>query len=208
MRYVFIAAALALTTVPLQAGPGDIPLVAIGLPFAPESPRPVAPTHPLYHSIEIGEIEGLPSTVGSSALNFIAAAKRSSINAGLRESFERMNMLAPKDSKARGRLIVSWGGSHTPFRIATSNAATATLHYRLVRIDNGHILFERDITTSMKGSGNGDAGMRDNGIVRAAIASNFASAAYCLDHTALGKPPADCALVPQFSVTVTRVYNR
>ena len=178
-------------------------MVVIGLPFAPETPTPVASTHPLHHRVEIGEIEGLPPTVGSSALNFIAAAKRSSINAALRETFERMNLLAPNATTARVRLTTSWRGSRTPFRIATHNAATATLHYRLVRIDNGQVLFDREVTTSAEGGGV-DASMRDNGIIRAAIAANFASVANCLDHAAFGTAPEDCALTPRFSVSVVR----
>jgi hypothetical protein len=46
--------------------------------------------------------------------------------------------------------------------------------------------------------------MRDNGIVRAAIAANFASAANCIDRAAYGTAPSDCALTPKFSVSVTR----
>jgi len=110
MRYVILAGLLLATAVPSQAGSGDIPLVAIGLPFAPETPRPIGPTHPLYQSLEVGEIEGLPSTVGSSALNWIRAAKRSSVNAALQDSFRRMNMVAPDGKMAQGRLTVSWGG--------------------------------------------------------------------------------------------------
>lgn len=203
MRYFFAFALLATTMVPVGATAKDIPMVAIGLPFAPETPRPVAATHPLYHHILVGEIEGLPSTIGSSSLNFIRAAKRSSVNAALRETFQRMNLLALDDKAAHVRLEVSWGGNHTPFKIGTQNVTTTTLHYRLVRIDTGQILFNRDITTSAEGAG-GDATMRDNGIVRASIAANFASAANCLDRAAFGTAPGDCALTPEFSVSVVR----
>ncbi|MET0361522.1 MAG: hypothetical protein ABW048_07200 [Sphingobium sp.] len=203
MRYPIAATLMALAPAPLTAAPGEIPLVAIGLPFTPESPKPVVPTHALRDRIAIGEIEGLPATVGSSKFNWIAAAKRSSINAALRESFHRMNMLAPDDASARHRLTVSWVGSHTPFRIATRNSGTVTMHYRLVRIDSGQLLFDRDISTSAEGGG-ADASMRDNGIVRAAIAANFASAANCLDRAAYGEAPADCALKPSFQVSVVR----
>jgi hypothetical protein len=201
MRILLVPMMLALTASPALAD--DIPMVGIGLPFAPETPRPVAASHPLYHRIETGEIEGLPPTIKSSALNWIAAAKRSSVNAALRDNFDRMNMLAPDAAAGRARLAVTWKGSDTPFRIATKNEASVTLHYRLVRIDNGQVIFDREITTSAKGGGV-DAGMRDNGIVRAAIAANFASAANCIDHAAFGTAPADCALVPKFSVSVER----
>lgn len=194
---------LALVATPVGADPGDLPMVAIGLPFGPETPTPLDPGHALYQSIEVGEIEGLPATIKSSSLNFIAAAKRSSVNAALRESFRRMNLLAPDPATARKRLAVSWGGSRTPFHIGTHNATSVTFRYRLTRIDNGLLLFDREITTSASGGG-ADASLRDNGIVRAAIAANFASVANCLDRAAYGAPPADCALTPKFSVSVVR----
>jgi hypothetical protein len=206
MRYPIAAAVLALAATAL-ADPGEIALTAIGLPFAPEAPAPVAATHPLYQRIEIAEIEGLPPTVKSSALNFIAAAKRSSINAGLTETFRQMHLLAPDAAAARFRLAVRWGGSETPFHIGSRNTATATFHYRLARIDTGQVLFDRDVITSMKGGGV-DASMRDNGVVRGAIATNFASAANCLDHAAFGTAPADCALTPKFSVLIVREPRR
>ena len=182
----------------------DLPMVAIGLPFAPETPTPVDASHPLFHDISVAEIEGLPATVKSSALNFIAAAKRSSINAALGETLRRMNLLAESPATGRKRLIVTWKGDATPFHIGTTNSTAVTLHYRLVRVDSGRPLFEREITTRAKGGG-ADASMRDNGIVRAAIAVNFASAANCLDRAAFGTAPADCALEPAFSVSVVRV---
>lgn len=198
-----LAAALLLIAAPTLADPGEIALVAIGLPFAPETPTPVAPEHALYRDIAVGEIAGLPATIKSSGLNFIAAAKRSSINAGLVETFGRMNLLAAPERPARKRLEVRWGGARTPFHIGSSNTAAVTIHYRLARVDSGQVLFERDITTSV-GGGGADASMRDNGIVRAAIAANFASAAWCIDRAAYGAAPADCALTPRFSVSVTR----
>ena len=177
--------------------PGDIPMVAIGLPFEPEAPEPVGLAHPLFHDVTIGEIERPPPTVKSSALNWVAAAKRSSINAAMLETFRQMNLLAPSPAAARKRLVVSWN-------IGTRNATTVTIHYRLIRVDSGEVLFDRDIVTSSRGAG-ADAGMHDNGILRAAIATNFASAADCLDRAAFGTAPADCALTPLFSVSVNRI---
>jgi hypothetical protein len=186
------------------ADPGDLSMVAIGLPFAPESPTPVSASHALYHDVRIDDIQGLPATIKSSGLNWIAAAKRSSVNAALHETFARMNMAADAPGAGRKRLVTTWLGDRTPFHIGTHNATTVTLHYRLERIDTGQVLFDRDITTGAAGGGV-DASMRDNGIVRAAIAANFASAANCLDRAAYGAAPADCALTPRFRVSVERV---
>lgn len=203
MRSPLTALLFAFLAVPTTANADDIPLVAIGLPFEPEAPRPVSPDHPLFELIDIPEIADLPATVGGSALSFIKAAKRSSMNKALHETFRQMHLLAPDPAKSRGTLFVTWIGTRTPFKIGGRNEATVTMRYRLVRKDNGAVLFNREITTSA-GGGGVDASMRDLGIVRAAIATNFASAANCLDHASLGKWPQDCALTPKFSVTVKR----
>lgn len=197
----------ALVAVAGQASPtppsGDIPMVAIGLPFAPAGPVPLEATHPLFHDVTVGDIDGLPATVKSSPLNWIAAAKRSRNNAALAETFRRMNLLAEAPAAGRKKLSVTWMGDRTPFHIGSNNVTSVTLRYRLHRVDNGQLLFDREITTSVRGGG-ADASMRDNGIVRAAIATNFASAANCLDRAAFGAAPTDCALTPLFSVSVVR----
>lgn len=203
MRNRITITILALTVSPAAVAAGDIPMAGIGLPYAPETPTPLAATHPLYQRIDVVDIEGLPSIVKSTSLNWIGAAKRSSVNKALRDSLKDMHLLALDTTAARVRLTARWVGSHTPIRISTRNRASVTLHYRLVRIDNGQELFSREITTSAEGGGV-DAAMRDNGIARAAIATNFASAANCLDRAAFGSAPADCALVPKFSVSVER----
>lgn len=203
MRFV-LSLGLLLFATPGYGAPNELPLVAIGLPFAPETPRPVVDTHVLYRHLQIAEIEGLPPTIKSSRLNFIAAAKRSSVNAALRETFERMNLLAPDGGIAHVLLTATWEGSKTPFRIGSHNEAMVTLRYRLVRIDDARVLFDRRITTSAAGGG-ADASVRDNGIVRAAIAANFASAANCIDHAAYGTAPNECSLKPKFSVSVSVV---
>lgn len=195
------AAALLAPLNPVRAD--DIAMVAIGLPFAPETPTPVQPDHVLFHDVAIDDISDVPATVKSSSMNFIAAAKRSSINAAYRRTFEAMNLAAPSGRSAHKRLTATWVGQHTPFHIGTHNSATVTIHYRLARIDDGRVLFDRDITTSADGGGV-DASMRDNAIVRAAIATNFASAANCIDRAAYGAAPADCALTPKFHVSVER----
>jgi hypothetical protein len=202
MRYSLAAVLVSWSVLPLTAAANDIPMMAIGLPFAPESPAPVAETHQLYQQIEVAEIIGLPPTVKSSRLNFIAAAKRSSINDALVTSLRRMNMLAPDPATAKARLIVTWRGIQPPIR-GSRHAATVTLHYQLLRVANGEQLFEREVTTTAEGSGF-DLVMLENGLARAAIAANFASIAYCLDRAPGGTAPANCALTPRFSVTVQR----
>lgn len=126
MRLVLPFGILALIATPGRGGSNEIPLVAIGLPFAPETPRPATAPHVLYRHLQVAEIERLSATIKSSRQNFIAAAKRSSVNAALRERFERMNFLAPKDGIAHVRLTATWEGSDTPFHIGCRNEATVT----------------------------------------------------------------------------------
>ena len=142
---LLIIAAVAL--VPVQAIAADLPMVAIGLPFAPDTPKPVATSHPLHRDVAVAEIEGLPATLKSSKFNFVAAAKRETVNAALRESFRQMNLLAD-GTVGRKRLQVTWLGSRTPFRIGASNTATVTMQHQLYRNDTGAMLFDRTITTS------------------------------------------------------------
>ncbi|WP_394657855.1 hypothetical protein [uncultured Novosphingobium sp.] len=201
---LFLAPAAAIA-LPANVRPTtDIPMVAIGLPFSPESPEPVATGHPLYKKVAVGDITDLPATIKSSSLGIIAAAKRSSVNAAFRDSLSQMNLLADNAEASRFKLTARWIESKTPFRIATHNASSVTLHYQLSRLDNQQVLFTRDITTSATGAG-GFGSVRDNGILRAAIASNFASVAKCLDDAAYGRAATDCALTPRFSVSVTRI---
>jgi hypothetical protein len=122
---------------PTAANADDIPLVAIGLPFEPEAPRPVTPDHPLFELIDIHEIAELPGTVGGSALSFIKAAKRSSMNKALHETFRQMHLLAPDPARSRGTLFVTWIGTQTPFKIGGRNEATVTMCNRLVRKGHG-----------------------------------------------------------------------
>ena len=189
---------LLLAAAPLDARPvpADIPLVAIGLPYAPETPVPVSPKHPLYHRVSVSEIAELPSALRWSV------ARLSTINKGLRDTLERMNMLAPEDAQAGFRLVAHWGDIQPAGVFSGPGIATASLRYELTRIDTGQMLFNRNIATRIDGSKSGPYGAMNTR--RAAVAVNFASAAACLDKAAYGRAPADCALSPKFSVVSTR----
>ena len=140
------------------------------------------------------------------ALTF-PAAKRSSIVRGLRDTLATMNMLALDGEEPRARLVVRWHDVRTPFVISSRGQSTATLSYELRRISNDELLFQREITTTVEGQGS-NASMRVDGTVRAAIAANFASIAYCLDKAPSGNAPQDCALNPRYKVLVRRVDRR
>lgn len=179
------------------AARADIPLVAIGLPFAPEAPHPVASDHPLYHRVQVGEIVDLPGMIRFSA------APPGRVHKALRETLEQMNLLAPTDADAKVKLVATWGGLDSPAKFLMPGTQTsATLSYRLSRLDNGQILMDRTITTTLAGKGSAyDGGM---GMARGAIAANFASAAMCMDKAAYGHAPQDCALQPLYGVSVER----
>ena len=177
------------------AGP-DIPLIAVGLPFAPETPTPVAADHPLFQRVAFSQIENLPGSARFST------ARPSTIHNGLRDTLKRMNMLAESEATAKARLVVRWVSIEPSSPFAAGKSASATLAYRLVRIDNGQTLFERTIRTTVEQSGaHHDGSMAGR---RSAVAANFASAALCLDKASFGNAPADCALQPLFQVRVER----
>ena len=203
MRRLAPAAVLLVLPLAMARAAGDLPLVVIGQSFSPSTPTPVRPDHPLYHRVALAEIDDLPPAVGRTLVGVISSATRSSVNEGLAETLRRMNLLAPTDADARVRLTARWAGVETPFRIGSEGRSTATLSYRLARIDSGQTLFERRIVTTAEGRGI-DAGRRAINTARTAIAVNFASLSACLDKAALGKAPQDCALTPLFKVDVTR----
>lgn len=182
----------------------DVPLVPIDLPFAPEAPAPLPPTHPLYHRITLSSVSDMPATVGASAtMGLMAAAKRSSFEKGLRDTLDRLNMLAASDADARFRLTPKWQGMDAPFRMSFSSRATVRMGWSLTRIDNGQEIFQRDIATSAEAKG-GDGNRRSIGVGRVALMANIASAALCLDKAAYGRAPQDCALTPQFKYQAPR----
>lgn len=194
MRHLILLT-LALAAPAAAAGP-DIPLVAIGLPFAPEAPQPVTASHPLYQRIAFTRIDDLPGSTRFST------ARPSTIHNGLRDTLKRMNMLAADEASAKARLIVRWIAIEPTSPFVARKTATATLAYRLERIDNGATIFERTIKTTVQQSGaHLDWSM---GGRRAAVAANFASAALCLDKASFGTAPADCALQPLYQVRVDR----
>jgi len=195
MRIIFLALLALTTPAAALAGP-DIPLIAIGLPFAPEAPKPLSPEHPLFGRITFAQIDQLPGSV-----RFSVAAP-GSIHKGLRDTLAQMKMLAPDAPSAKVRLIARWVSVEPSSPFVAKGDASATLAYQLVRIDTGETIFQRTIRTTIKASGShldGTMGGR-----RGAVAVNFASLAFCLDKAALGSAPADCALQPLFGVNLRR----
>ncbi|WP_420145641.1 hypothetical protein [Sphingobium sp.] len=196
MRYVLTATALA---IPAAGQAADVPLSPIGLPFQPGAPVPVAPDHPLYHRVAIDPVADMPGVVGASATGGImGAAKRSSFEKALRETLEKLNLLAPDDATAKVRLTPRWIGMDAPFRISFSSQATVRMGWRVTRIDNGQAIFDRDIETSAESKG-GSGSERATGVGRVALMTNIASAMRCIDMAAYGRAPQDCALTPGFT---------
>ena len=168
----------------------DMPLSPVGLPFSPATPRVVPTDHPLHGSIRLVGIDALPDKLGP--------VKRDAFAAAVTDTLKRLDMLAADTSKARFRLTPIWIGLDSPFRISATSRAASHLVWRLTRIDDGRTIFEREITTSVQSSG-GSAPERKRGVERLSLMSNIASVALCLDKSAYGRAPADCALTPGFS---------
>jgi hypothetical protein len=199
-RFPTLLACLAACASTSAALAKSFPMNPIGLPFAPESPKPLAPGHPLYRQVALDPIADMPNKVGSFLVPITSARE---MNDALRETLDRANMLAPPGVQPKARLVVRWAGLIAPSRISFSSEATATLSYSLIRIENGQELFRRDISTASRSTG-GDASDRLKGNARLAILTNLASAVLCLDKAAYGQAPADCALTPQASYRAQR----
>ena len=193
MRRLLIFLCLAAIAPTTAAFAKSFPLQPIGLPFAPESPKPLSPGHPLYRAVALDPIAGMPGKVGKFLIPITSAKE---MNEALRLTLESANMLAPPGSPAKARLLVRWGSLDAPARISASSEATATLSYTLFRLENGQELFRRDISTKSRSTG-GDAADRLQGNARLAILTNLASAVLCLDKAANMQAPANCALDPE-----------
>lgn len=185
-------ACLAVSASPSAALAKAFPLNPIGLPFAPDSPKPLSPDHPLYRQVALDPVADMPSKVGSFLVPITSAKE---LNDALRQTLESANMLAPPGSQPKVRLVVRWAGLKAPAKISASSEATASLSYSLIRVDTGQELFRRDISTFSRSTG-GDASDRLKGTARLAILTNLASAVVCLDKAAYMGAPADCALTP------------
>lgn len=195
MQKTLIVLCLAAVATPGAAATPAVPLQPMGLPFAPESPRPLSPDHPLFHGVALDPVADMPGKVGKFLIPITSAAE---VNEALRQTLERANMLAPSDGRPSFRLLVRWGALNAPARISFSSEATATLSYTLIRVENGQELFRREISTVSRSRG-GEGADRLKGNARLAIMTNLASAVLCLDKAAYGRAPADCALTPQMS---------
>jgi len=201
MKKILIVMCLAAGAAPgAAAAKSAVPLQPFGLPFAPESPRPLSSDHPLFQRVMLDPVTDMPKKVGKFLIPITSAAE---VNEALRQTLERANMLAPPGVQPKARLLVRWGGLNAPSKISFSSEATATLSYTLIRLENGQELFRRDISTVSRSNG-GDAADRLKGNARLAILTNLASAMLCLDKAAYGRAPADCALTAQASYRARR----
>ena len=193
MRFSLPIAAALLATFPSLASAGHVAsLVPIGLSFAPAAPEAVSPDHPLYHRVAITPVSGMLARVGGT---FTLATRPAEFDAALRDTLDRLNMLAQNPADARVRLTVAWGDLAVPFHVGFGSHAEAKIGYTLSRIDTGQPIFSREIVTKAEARG-GDAVDREQENARLALATNLASMAVCIDQAAYGRAPADCALTP------------
>jgi hypothetical protein len=189
-----VAACVALVSVDPAQGKA-VPLQPVGLPFAPDSPTPLSPDHPLYRQVSLDPVADMPEKVGKFLVPITSAKE---MNEALRQTLDRANMLAPPGAQPKARLLVRWVGLDAPQKISFSSEATASLSYTLIRAQNGEQLFRRDITTVSRSTG-GEGSDRLKGNARLAILTNLASAIVCLDKAAYQRAPSDCALQPRMT---------
>jgi hypothetical protein len=176
------------------------------LGFAPQAPRPVDAQHPLFGRILLEDVQGMPTRVGSFLMPITRASE---FNAALRSTLASANMLARSPGEARARLRVTWRRFDLPFRIGLTSRASVAVRYELSRIDNGQLIYAREIVTEMRARGGaGDARARGTG--RAAILANIASLTLCLERAPFEPPSDRCYARPtgRFAAPITVVTYR
>ena len=208
MRLLALVVALAVAATPAAAvARTRLNPFASSLGFEPERPRVVDADHPLFGRLIVEDVQEMPSRIGSV---FAPISSELEFNAELRATFESAHMLAASPGEAQARLRIIWRQLDQPYHIGLSSHATVTVNYELSRIDSGEIIFSREIVTEAAFRG-GNATIRARETARAAITANIASAALCIDRTAMQQAPQDCALRPvgSFSAPITvPVFHR
>lgn len=198
--FAFLLLVMAATT-PAAARPRiSLDPFAGTLDFTPERPRAVGSDHPLYRRVVFEGVSAMPARVGP-ALTPVSNAGE--FNSAVRDALAGAHLLAVSPGEARVRLRVTWRRFDLPFRIGFSSRATVAVNYELSRIDNGQVIFSREIVTEAQARG-GNAATRARETGRAAITTNLASATLCLDRAAVQGAPVNCALRPigQFSAPI------
>jgi hypothetical protein len=201
MRIVLLMA-LICVAIPAQARrPVSLLPFANEIGFSPDLPRVLGAEHPLFQRVLLEDVQQMPGRIGSI---FTPVTGPEEFNSALRSTLASANMLAPTQGSARTRLRITWRQFDLPFHIGFSSTATVAIDYELSRIDNGQVIFSRQILTRASARG-GNAATRAQGTGRAAILANIASATLCLEKAAVEQAPADCALNPvgSFSAPIT-----
>lgn len=173
------------------------------LGFVPQAPRAVDSQHPLFGRILLEDVQSMPRRVGSFLLPVTTSSE---FNAAVRSTLASANMLARSASDARARLRVTWRQFDLPFRIGLSSRARVAVRYELSRIDNGQMIYSREIVTEAASRG-GEASARARGTGRAAILTNIASMSICLEQAPFNPPSDACLVRPsgRFSAPITVV---
>lgn len=160
--------------------------------FEPQALQPITSQHPLYGRILLEDVQAMPDRIGSFLMRVTSSSE---FNQSLRSTLASANMLARSPAEARARLRVTWRRFHLPLQIGLTTRATAAVHYELSRIDNGQIIYSREIVTQAVGRG-GNGAIRGQGTGRASILSNIASITHCLEQAPFTPPSDACILRP------------
>ncbi|HEX8623692.1 MAG TPA: hypothetical protein VF782_01300 [Allosphingosinicella sp.] len=190
MRYFLIPAFL--LAAPLSAKP-LVPLappVGTAVHSIGAGPRTVPDDHPLRGRIAVEPIAAMPKRVGSL---FVSVARPAEFDTALKLALDRSGMLAGPEAAPKTRLHVTWRWLDAPAKIGNSARASVAVAYELRRIDTGHTIFQREVTSEARTTGGPDASQRVRHNARMAIQRNIAALVACLDLAAYGRAPGDCA---------------
>ena len=178
--------------IPAQAR-RPVPLLPIRDPyhFSPDQPHVLGAEHPLFRRI-LPDRLNMPGRVGS---HLHASDPRRRDESGTQEDLGERQYARLNVGRRRTRLRVSWRQFDLPFHIGISSTATVAINYELSRIDNGQVIFSREIRTRASARG-GNAATRAQETRRAAILANIASSDSTSEKAAVEQAPEDCAVNP------------
>lgn len=122
--------------------------------FEPRALQPITSQHPLYGRILLEDVRAMPDRIGSFLMRVTTSSE---FNQSLHSTLASANMLARSPAEARARLRVTWRRFHLPLQIGLTTRATVAVHYELSRIDNGQVIYSREIVTQAVGRGGNGA---------------------------------------------------
>ncbi|USG60560.1 hypothetical protein NBZ79_15445 [Sneathiella marina] len=155
--------------------------------YYPEFPNPVTADHPLYRSVGLGLISGVPDVIRN--IN-IAVASDAQFEEGLRETLRQSNLLS-KDEKSAAYIL------DVHYIDPDSLTLKTDIHYKLRKKDVAGPILDREIsnTVVVKNSWGGMMWQHARKAKQFSFMISFSSITWCLEHYNGTSFPDNCTLV-------------